>query len=505
MIAIIALVASLVALAVSTGSPHRLSPLELTAVGIGYTPKLVPKACPAGSSGPGVTCGHLIVPQDRTHPKGRQIQLLVVRAAAQTAHPAPDPVVELGDPTSDYSGEGPSSTTRLHSNYIELSPRGGTGSDPELTCSELDAARNAALALPPRSPQALTGQATAIAACRARLVGSGIDPNAYGNDAAAVDFRDLIRVMHIQRANLLTTYNGSMLAFDVMRQYPQLVRSVAIEDPVPPGLFADAFVVSNLAGAVDRYAALCSADQRCRTAFPDIRGQEARDFAQFRQTPVTIKVTLPPDKSPVPVLVDGDSAVMALVGALSSPIGLPVAAAQISAPDPATIASVVPNELGGFVPNAVAPWGAAVSYTCKDGIPGNSRNDRQQEQAAALVSPQFAGVDVQYQFDLLACRAWNVKPDSSSDFGPIVSDIPVFLFGGALDPTSSPAWYDQITQGLTHAVVVRFPTLTYYSVESSAAPACLATLRLDFLRHPANHLKVSGCEAQSPPVEFEGT
>ena len=123
----------------------------------GYTPRLVAAKCPSDVAGTGVSCETLIVPQDRSHPRGRQVRLLVVSAAARTPHPAADPVLDLGSygfaPPLSAAFEGPSSTTRLYSNYIALGQRGGVGSSPDLTCPEEEAAIVSALALPSSDPQ----------------------------------------------------------------------------------------------------------------------------------------------------------------------------------------------------------------------------------------------------------------------------------------------------------------------------------------------------------------
>jgi pimeloyl-ACP methyl ester carboxylesterase len=494
----------LVAVSVNGTSQGPLSSASLIQTDVGYTPKYVSIQCPSGTGGPGVTCGQLIVPQDRAHPKGLQVRLLVVRAQAQTSQPAADPVLDLGD----YS-EGASSTTRLYSNYIELSFRGDHSSTPALTCPEEQSAAEAALALPPLSPQGLNAQATAFAACRTRLLAAGIDPNDYGNDAASADVRDLLRVLHIKRANILATSYNSSLVYDVMRRYPQLVRSVSIEDPIPPGFSPDWAAVTNLRGALDRYFALCTADQRCHAAFPDLGGQALRGYSQLQQQPVTVNAPVPPNEALVPVLIDGDRATLALASALSNSATLSVIASSIygnGQSNPQLIASAAVIWSFGYPnPGHQLAWGANASFTCKDDLPSVPSFRRLEEQSAALAYPQLSGIEMSSRLDPLWCQGWNVKPDDPNDFTPITSDIPTFFIRNSLDPLTAPGWIGQVTQGFAHSVVLTFSTLSAYSIQTSSAPACLTTLRLDFLRHPTAHFNVSGCEAQSPPISFAGT
>ena len=73
---------------------------------------------------------------------------------------------------------------------------------------EVDAAAIASVASSPLDSQALSQQSVAFSTCWKRLISLGIDPNAYGNDAAADDFRDLMRVSHLEQADLFAGYRG---------------------------------------------------------------------------------------------------------------------------------------------------------------------------------------------------------------------------------------------------------------------------------------------------------
>ena len=160
--AIVLLAGGLAALFVVRGShSSSLSPAD-----VGYTPKYEAIQCPSDTGGAGVTCGNLIVPQDRTHPKGRQIRLLIVRAAAETPHPSADPVLYLAGFNGEV-GTGTTTNGRLYSNYIGMSLRGSQGAEPELNCPETVAPVVAALAFPPLSPQGVQEQLTALGRCRA--------------------------------------------------------------------------------------------------------------------------------------------------------------------------------------------------------------------------------------------------------------------------------------------------------------------------------------------------
>jgi serine/threonine-protein kinase len=490
-------------LAVGTQSSSRSPQRPRAAASLGYTPTFVARPCPTGvATDPGVSCGDLVVPEDRAKPTGRQLHLLIVRAAAQTPRPAPDPVVDVAGGINYGGGEGPSSNVRLYSDYIELSARGNIGSDPLLSCPEEQAAQESAIALAPRSPQAEDMLIAGFQACRARLVASGIDPNAYGADAAADDVRDLLRALKIDRANL-TTLEAPLTVFNVMRRWPQLVRTATIFDPVPPGADPHGTAVADLNSALERYVALCAASSGCHAQFPDLRGHLLQDYLQYQAKPVLVSVPFSAGKPPVPVLVNGDRFAKALAVALLNLPELPIIASAIYSPN-AQLAAVAAVAAVGTAP-ALAPavggqriWGAQASSQCKDFTPNG---DTRQEQAQIVLYPFLAGVAS--DLDQRMCDVWEVRPDNAGDFTPVVSSIPTLLINGALNPESAPEWLDAISQGLAHGTTLDMPTLTLF--DKSGTPSCVLELRLAFLRSPTTPLDVSACEAQSPRIAFAGT
>ena len=475
----------------ATAASRTLPPLN-------YTPRFESETCPALVGGPnvglGITCGVLVVPEDRARPTGPQVHLLVVRAAAQTSHPAADPVIDLGQ-LLDGTGEGPSSPTRLYAEHIDLYPRGTTGSTPALDCPEVASAEESVLQFAPSDPRVESTIANALSVCRARLAKAGVDPNDFGADAAAADVRDLMTVLHIKQANLVAFTESGIVAFDLMRRYPSLVRTATIEDAIPPGFDASSEQPANLSAALDRYAALCDANASCHTAYPDIRSQAVTTFDKLQAAPVTVPVSPGPGLPPIPVLFNGDRAAQALRDGFLRVEDLPVIAAEVYNPDINLLAAAALEECcTGF--NGDVAWGAKFSYLCKDFVPYDNAG-RIAADLRAL--PQFAGVGT---INAGLCTAWNVQPDDPNDANSIVSNIPTFLFSGALDPNRPPGWTSDIAQGLSHVVELEFPTMTDGS--DVRAPVCLSNLRVAFLKNPTGHFNTAKCEAQSPTFTFAG-
>ena len=463
---------------------------------LGYTPRFVSQPCPSAivAPGPGVSCGELVVPEDRTRPTGAKVHLLVVRAAAQTAHPAADPVIDVGDPTT-RSTTGTSSPTRLYSEHIELFARGTTGTTPALECPEVNAAQTSVMQYPPLDPRVQSTLEGALATCRARLIEDHIDPNDFGADAAAADVRDLMSALHIKQADLSGDAYSGQIVFDAMRHYPSLVRTATIEDAVPPGVDPTEDYLADLSAAIDRYAVLCDANSSCRAAFPDIRAQAVADYNQLQQHPVTEHAEPTTGGPPIAVFFNGDRAARALQDGFEHLEYLPLVASEVYNPDVSLLAGTTVDYCCTGAVAGVA-WGAVYSYLCKDFVPNDNTGDTAGELAAY---PQFVGLQT---INPALCAVWNVRPDDADDTTPLVSTVPTFLYSGALDPDRSPQWSSDIAQGISHAVVLEFPTMTTFTALSP--PVCLSQLRVAFLRDPTGHFNAAKCEAQPPPIVFAG-
>ena len=103
------LIAVAVGVAVSSGgSGGSSSAAQGLPKPVGYTPRFETATCPSDvrTAAADATCSHLVVPEDRSKPQGRQVTLLVTRAPPRG--PAPAGV----DPTIDICAAARTSATR---------------------------------------------------------------------------------------------------------------------------------------------------------------------------------------------------------------------------------------------------------------------------------------------------------------------------------------------------------------------------------------------------------
>src|SRR5687768_1623605 len=124
-------------------------------------------------------CGFLTVPENRSKPTGRTIQLFVVRERPNGAL-RPDPVLAVQELGSTRNWTEPDYlSSRVHREVITLDHRGLGRSTPSLACPEVERLAGSSLAASINDPRTRATLLTAVQRCRDRLAGQGVDLGAY--------------------------------------------------------------------------------------------------------------------------------------------------------------------------------------------------------------------------------------------------------------------------------------------------------------------------------------
>jgi class 3 adenylate cyclase/pimeloyl-ACP methyl ester carboxylesterase len=488
------LVGAVLALVISSGSgpktPTMAAPPPLPR---GYTPRFAKGTCAKSITSELATasCGWLIVPQNRAHPKsGPKVRVAVTIAPPLAGvKPGASPTIDIGG--ADSLDDSPA---RASSEFIEVTPRGQDPDTPALTCPAVNDVEHRALTQPSDDPASDSAVEAAFSSCYARLVKSGIDPGSYTYDSMADDVVDLMAVLHIGKADIVTDDNLSHVAFGVLEKAPGSVRTLTLDDPEPPGDSANTDPVSYLASSFQRYASLCDVDTNCASEFPNLAQTYQTQLVRFEHSPVVAQTEgLSPN---VNVLVDGDRLAEALQEALASSIDFQILAAGVAQAPTGLIARLADYDAGTVQVDPA--WGLDLSMLC-------SYDKRTVSVTAALSAkqlPAFVGVLGDPSISQL-CSSWKVPVVPDFYFQGIASLVPTLIVQGTLTPFGDVSWPDDVKQSLQAATVGQFATLSESVLEF--APPCLAELRRQFLANPAGHLDMASCTAQSPPIHFVDT
>ncbi|MEJ2709944.1 MAG: alpha/beta fold hydrolase, partial [Anaerolineales bacterium] len=271
-------------------------------------------ACPfdvPGEAVDDVLCGFVVVPADHADPAGDTIRLAVVVIKDRSAAHQPDPVILLaGGPGEKVVANAIPVAVQLaplHPNrdLVIFDQRGVGLSEPALECPEF---MPAMLDLLDESePEAAAKiQFNALMTCKDRLVKEGHNLSLYTTQQNAADVNAIRIALGYDRINLHGSSYGSHLAQAVMRDYPQYIRSVAINSvwPLEKSLSVDGS--TTFTQAILHLLDSCQSDEACNSAYPDLHQTLFEVIDRLNAAPVPISITNPVDGKTYDALLTGD-------------------------------------------------------------------------------------------------------------------------------------------------------------------------------------------------------
>lgn len=438
--------------------------------------------CPSSViAGEGVTCGVLIVPENRHKPHSRMIRLPVAVYHSRARRPAPDPVVFLPGGPGGSALASPLSPREnpflAERDYVLLEPRGARLAQPALECPAINRLRGSISAGHLRGATAQAALAEAAAGCRAKLVAEGVDLDGYTSAETAQDLEDLRKALGYAKWNLFGYSYGTRLALTLLREHPQGVRSVLLDSVLPPQVGFDEHASANLKRALDMVLDGCAVDPACADAYPHL----ARDFAALLARA---------DRRPLPpfgvlgsdgreVTVRGAQVVAALYAALHDPSAI----GRI----PTVIEDSLDGRTGGLMswvkedqgPSSFS-WGLRLSVWCSEDMPFEDPRLVEEQTSPAW---GLAGVD-ERTTSTAVCRAWNVAAAAPSEHEPVASDVPVLVLAGAFDPDTPPQWGRSLLERMPHARMILFPGESH----GAGFNRCGAAIETAFFHDPSGPL-----------------
>lgn len=491
-------------------------------------PVFHPMACPADTFPPTshVDCGFVRVPENRAHPNGRTITVAAAVIRTQSPDPRPDPVVFLdGGPSfGAIDSFAPSfyfdDAAYIGDRDVILVDTRGTGlSKPRLGCPELDRAEvRAFYAGPSINSRVGPIYRRAIAHCRDRLAGNGIDLAAYNSEESAADLEALRAALGIHRWNLLAWSADGTLALTYMRLYPQALRSAVIDSGMSTQMLWGLDYDRGLAEELDSVFAQCAADAACNSRYPGLRHAFFRMVRRLQSRPVTI--TFPRFKpQPVKLVLDGvglyaDALFNIFPGNKFAPNAIPDLLNELWRKTHGELVQVYREDFGtGPVENSHAndafAQGKSMSYICHDQI--NFITGTDLKQAAADIPPYAPrylnpGYDLAEGFNSFlspaGCRVWHVGRASEAQYEPVSSQIPTLVLAGEFDGGVPPYIVRQVDVGLSRSYYYEFPGGAHGQLASFNNDSdCARTIAGQFLANPAL-APDSSCIADIPPLDF---
>jgi pimeloyl-ACP methyl ester carboxylesterase len=442
-----------------------------------------------------VNCGYLTVPEQRTDPDTHLIRLAVAVFHPPGGATQPDPLIYLS------GGPGASVLKAIRYQFDLLSkPAFDTGRDlilfdqrgvglslPALDCPELD---QLSLELLDRQVQgrpvteAQTNELLleSIATCRTNLSQTA-DLSAYNTAASAADVEDMRQALGYESVNLWGGSYGTRLALEVMRSYPQGLRSVVLDAVYPPDVDLYSSAPDNFQRALDRLFAACTANMVCNQAYPDLETEFYTLVTQLNAEPVLREIQNPLTGQRYQAWMSGDNLlgmVFQLLYDSKLRYLLPGILHAASQGDYTTLDQV----RGALIAQMkLSSRGMMFSVQCHEEIPFSSL---QELQNAINRHPQLAGM---YQGPVLGkltysvCSTWPSGQASPSANQPVTSDTPTLVLSGEFDPITPPEWGRRVARNLQNAFFYEYPGVGH---GAGILAGCPNQMMADFLNDPQN-------------------
>jgi len=383
-------------------------------------------------------CGKLPVPENRSAPARRTIDLAVALVPSRAKHPQPDPVFMLaGGPGQSALESFPSIAGAfreiLRDRHVVLVDQRGTGRSNPLVC--------------PSPGDGVTSTAAALADSEAarrlaeRCLGTlDADPRYYTTGDAVLDLEAVRTAIGAAQVNLVGISYGTRVALEYLRRHPARTRSVVLDGVVPPGLALGSEHARNLETALDAHFALCEANDVCRTQYGSPRALLEQLLAELRQRPRVVRYRDPMtdatrEDSLTPEAVAGVTRLYAYVPQLAAMLPRSLAEAAAGRPE---VLMAQARMIESLVGEQIAQ-GMQLSVTCAEDA---DRLRVDPADASSLMGTEFVAT-------LLAqCEVWP-RGRRPADFNaPVRSDRPVLLFSGELDPVTPPRYGEEVLHDL---------------------------------------------------------
>ena len=249
------------------------------------------------------------------------------------------------------------------------------------------------------------------------------------------------------------------------------------------------------ARALDLLLEDCAADPGCHAAYPELGAELQTVLATLEEGPVRQTLAHPRTGRPTEVVVSRTS--------FASSVRAPLYSPDLAAVLPLAISRATDGDYGplsamgvGFAGEASLYTGMFLSVVCSEDVPAITDADR--ELAAA---EPFFGTSLLDSFAAL-CGAWprGSLPDGYD--APVVSDRPVLLLSGLLDPVTPPRWAESVKGQLANAVHITVPGAGH----GTMGAGCVPDLMAEFIEQgSAEALDVSCVERIERPRFFDST
>lgn len=447
-----------------------------------------------------MTCGFLVVPENRDIPDGRQVRLPVMVLRTLNPNPEPDPVIYLSGgggyahlKYAQFYVESVGDAVLQNHDFIQYNQRGARETEPALTCSgyttflwEL-AGQN----ISPAERQ--TQHIEFLLGCQDELLAQDIDLSQYNSAVNAADANDLRIALGYEQANYYGTSYGTRLGLSLIRDYPQGVRSIILDSVYPTQVDYYTEYGLNAIRPFDEVFAACAADPGCNERYPDLGTVFYETVDNLNVNPALVRL------EQGDVWLDGGLYMEAMTFPFYSARNIPDVPRLMFDANQGDFTDLEPY-IGAVASGAATDinWAMFYSMQCHEEVPFESQEDALARYAdlPPATGEYFVGTFASMIYTL--CDSWQSGQAETVASLPVESDVPALVFAGQYDPATPSEWSRQTASFLSNSYFYEFEDMGHGIMRASA---CGLDIGLQFLENPQAEPDAS-CMDDLPVLTF---
>jgi pimeloyl-ACP methyl ester carboxylesterase len=460
------------------------------------TPRFDPIPCPdLPPQLASARCGYLVVPEDRSQPSDRTIKNFVAIIPAQSARPAPDPVVYMGSGPGgiaifEVAGLVDGGVNR-NQDLVVMNQRGQFLSIPALTCAPIDDFDRRLLSLRFYSESTKRIHLRATAECHRELIATGADLPSYNSSENAADFADLRTVLKFPEWNVLGVSYGTDLAQMYVRDHPEGIRSIVLDSVIPITITIAEYWQSTRAGFNDLFRA-CAAEAACNAAHPHLETTVTDLVNMLEAEPLMTTMSDPATGEELKIVLDGGALIDWLRDQSRTNTALtriPDLLDQLAQGRSQALAAIAMYRIQLAPPSKPGTpstsFGLAYGVTCRENFSTHEDIIEAGRQAFPLypASVQDQAVSTWAYTNDDCRRVWKVPVAPAEVRQPLVSSIPTLLISGSFDAVASLDFTTSVAASLSKATIISIPGIGHFVLPLSP---CAQMVTASFLTDPSN-------------------
>ncbi|WP_329742285.1 alpha/beta fold hydrolase [Dyella sp. A6] len=404
-------------------------------------------SCELGRPGSGATvagwCTTFVVPENRADPHSRKIGLKLALIRSEASKPDKDMAVLLaGGPgeaaTASWSMVAPAFQGVLKHHDVLLLDQRGTGGSHPLSCDAAEQ-NNDNVSV---GGLDLNQLRTQTQACLAE-VSKRADPRYYTTTIAVQDLEDVRKALGSPSFDLVGVSYGTRVAQQYLMHYPDAVRSVVLDSPVPNQVVLGEDFAENLNRALKLDFAQCAATPACKKRFGDPMQTlyQLRDALRANPHTVTFRDPLSWDMVTRPLNQYALASVVRMFAYTSETAALlPLSIDAAAHGDVGPLlgqARLLNGDLSGDMNN-----GMSMSVICSEDA--DLLKPRPQDANTILGNHLIDAIQTE-------CSVWPHGSRPADFHAPLKSSKPILILSGQFDPVTPPSYGKTILAGLSDA------------------------------------------------------